>query len=161
MRPYTKADWTTRAAGLSLRHQTFLDAHFVDAASGATFQSINPATDAVLQPAQQSPLSALRLTELVVQSGVADGVFNVVPGFGQTAAAALGLHMDVDCLVFTGSTAIGKIFMQYSGQSILKQLWPETGGKSPNLVLADCGNLDAAADLACRCLCANTPTVRA
>jgi gamma-glutamyl-gamma-aminobutyraldehyde dehydrogenase len=71
-----------------------------------------------------------------------------VPGFGHTAGAALGLHMDVDCLAFTGSTAIGKRFMEYSGQSNLKQVWPETGGKSPNLVFADCENLDAAADMA-------------
>ena len=77
-----------------------------------------------------------------------DGVFNVVPGYGATAGRALGLHMDVDCLAFTGSTAIGKRFMEYSGQSNLKQVWPETGGKSPNLVFADCEDLDAAADMA-------------
>ena len=77
-----------------------------------------------------------------------DGVFNVVPGFGHTAGQALGLHMDVDCLAFTGSTMIGRKFMEYSGQSNLKQVWPETGGKSPNLVFADCENLDAAADMA-------------
>ncbi len=102
----------------------------------------------VLKPAEQSPLSALRLAELAVEAGLPDGVFNVVPGFGHTAGQALGLHMDVDCLAFTGSTAIGKKFMEYSGQSNLKQIWPETGGKSPNLVFADCENLDAAADMA-------------
>ena len=264
---YTKADWTKRASALTFRHQAFIDGKFVDATSGETFQSINPATDAVLadiaacgvedvnravasgraafeagiwsrtdpahrkavllkladliranleefalldsldmgklvtdaatidapgsahffqwyaeaidkiydevaptgpgdmatwkaaaalavgnsvvlKPAEQSPLSALRLAELAVEAGLPDGVFNVVPGFGHTAGQALGLHMDVDCLAFTGSTAIGKKFMEYSGQSNLKQIWPETGGKSPNLVFADCENLDAAADMA-------------
>ncbi|MFA3916737.1 aldehyde dehydrogenase [Ruegeria hyattellae] len=102
----------------------------------------------VLKPAEQSPLSALRLAELAAEAGVPDGVFNVVPGFGVTAGKALGLHFDVDCLAFTGSTGIGKMFMQYSGQSNLKQVWPETGGKSPNLVFADCEDLEAAADMA-------------
>ena len=102
----------------------------------------------VLKPAEQSPLSALRLAELAAEAGVPDGVFNVVPGFGATAGRALGLHMDVDCLAFTGSTAIGKMFMQYSGQSNLKQVWPATGGKSPNLVFADCEDLGTAADKA-------------
>ncbi|NVO58478.1 aldehyde dehydrogenase [Rhodobacteraceae bacterium B1Z28] len=102
----------------------------------------------VLKPAEQSPLSALRLAELAAEAGIPDGVFNVVPGYGVTAGKALGLHMDVDCLTFTGSTGIGKMFMQYSGQSNLKQVWPETGGKSPNLVFADCEDLDAAADMA-------------
>ena len=77
-----------------------------------------------------------------------DGVLNVVPGFGHTAGQAVGRHMDVDCLAFTGSTMIGKKFMEYSGQSNLKQVWPETGGKSPNIVVADCENLDEAADMA-------------
>lgn len=102
----------------------------------------------VLKPAEQSPLSALRLAELAAEAGIPDGVLNVVPGFGHTAGQALGLHMDVDCLAFTGSTMIGKKFMEYSGQSNLKQVWPETGGKSPNLIFADCEDLDAAADMA-------------
>ena len=75
-------------------------------------------------------------------------MLNVVPGFGNTAGKALGLHMDVDCLAFTGSTAVGKMFMTYSGQSNLKSVWPETGGKSPNLIFADCEDLDTAADMA-------------
>jgi gamma-glutamyl-gamma-aminobutyraldehyde dehydrogenase len=102
----------------------------------------------VLKPAEQSPLSALRLAELAAEAGVPEGVLNVVPGFGATAGRALGLQGDVDCLAFTGSTATGKLFMQYSGQSNLKPVWPETGGKSPNLVFADCDNLDRAADMA-------------
>ncbi|TIM36782.1 MAG: aldehyde dehydrogenase [Mesorhizobium sp.] len=102
----------------------------------------------VLKPAEQSPFSALRLAELAMEAGVPAGVLNVVPGLGETAGQALGRHMDVDCLAFTGSTAVGKMFLQYSGQSNMKQVWLETGGKSPNLVFADCGDLDAAADMA-------------
>ncbi|MGO4561658.1 aldehyde dehydrogenase [Rhizobiales bacterium 3FA27D7] len=102
----------------------------------------------VLKPAEQSPFSALRLAELAMEAGLPAGVLNVVPGLGETAGQALGRHMDVDCLAFTGSTAVGKMFLQYSGQSNMKQVWLETGGKSPNLVFADCGNLDTAADMA-------------
>ncbi|MCW0002345.1 aldehyde dehydrogenase [Pararhizobium sp. YC-54] len=102
----------------------------------------------VLKPAEQSPLSALRLAELAVEAGVPAGVLNVVPGLGETAGQALGRHPDIDSLVFTGSTAIGKLFMQYAGQSNMKQVWLETGGKSPNLVFDDCADLDAAADMA-------------
>ena len=117
----------------------------------ATWKSaaaLSAGNSVVLKPAEQSPLSALRLAELAAEAGLPDGVLNVVPGFGVTAGKALGLHMDVDTLAFTGSTNVGKIFMQYSGQSNLKSVWPETGGKSPNLIFADCENLDAAADKA-------------
>ncbi|WP_170409851.1 aldehyde dehydrogenase [Ruegeria arenilitoris] len=120
----------------------------LDMATWKAAAALAAGNSVVLKPAEQSPLSALRLAELAAEAGVPDGVFNVVPGFGVTAGRALGLHMDVDCLAFTGSTAIGKMFMQYSGQSNLKQVWPETGGKSPNLVFADCEDLDAAADMA-------------
>ena len=120
----------------------------LDMATWKAAAALAAGNSVVLKPAEQSPLSALRLAELAAEAGVPDGVFNVVPGYGHTAGKALGLHMDVDCLAFTGSTAIGKMFMQYSGQSNLKQVWPETGGKSPNIVFADCDNLDAAADMA-------------
>lgn len=120
----------------------------LDMATWKAAAALAAGNSVVLKPAEQSPLSALRLAELAAEAGVPDGVFNVVPGYGATAGKALGLHMDVDCLAFTGSTAIGKMFMQYSGQSNLKQVWPETGGKSPNLVFADCEDLDAAADMA-------------
>ncbi|EEE38505.1 aldehyde dehydrogenase [Rhodobacteraceae bacterium KLH11] len=120
----------------------------LDMATWKAAAALAAGNSVVLKPAEQSPLSALRLAELAAEAGIPDGVFNVVPGFGTTAGRALGLHMDVDCLAFTGSTAIGKMFMQYSGQSNLKQVWPETGGKSPNLVFADCEDLDAAADMA-------------
>lgn len=102
----------------------------------------------VLKPAEQSPFSALRLAELAIEAGLPPGVLNVVPGFGETAGQALGRHDDVDCLAFTGSTAVGKRFLEYAGQSNMKQVWLETGGKSPNIVFADCADLDAAADMA-------------
>jgi len=102
----------------------------------------------VLKPAEQSPFSALRLAELALEAGVPEGVLNVVPGLGEQAGKALGLHPDVDALVFTGSTEVGKYFMQYSAQSNLKQVWLECGGKSPNLVFADCRDLDLAAEKA-------------
>jgi gamma-glutamyl-gamma-aminobutyraldehyde dehydrogenase len=101
----------------------------------------------VLKPAEQSPLSALRLAELAAEAGLPDGVMNVVPGFGEVAGQALGRHPDVDCLVFTGSTVVGKMFQRYAGESNMKQVWLETGGKSPNLVFAD-ADLDTAADMA-------------
>lgn len=120
----------------------------LDMATWKAAAALAAGNSVVLKPAEQSPLSALRLAELAAEAGVPDGVFNVVPGDGRMAGKALGLHMDVDCLAFTGSTAVGKLFMQYSGQSNLKQVWPETGGKSPNIVFADCDDLDAAADMA-------------
>lgn len=101
----------------------------------------------VLKPAEQSPLSALMLAELASEAGLPDGVFNVVPGFGEDAGRALGLHPDVDALVFTGSTKVGKMFMSYAAESNMKQVWLETGGKSPNLIFAD-ADLDQAARMA-------------
>ncbi|HEV2228711.1 MAG TPA: aldehyde dehydrogenase [Steroidobacteraceae bacterium] len=102
----------------------------------------------VLKPSEKSPLTALKVAELAVQAGVPPGVFNVVPGLGQTAGRALALHMDVDCIAFTGSTATGKQVMQYAGQSNLKRVSLECGGKSPNIVLADYPDLDKAATAA-------------
>jgi gamma-glutamyl-gamma-aminobutyraldehyde dehydrogenase/4-guanidinobutyraldehyde dehydrogenase/NAD-dependent aldehyde dehydrogenase len=98
----------------------------------------------VLKPSEKSPLTALRLAEIALLAGIPPGVFNVLPGFGHEAGAALGLHMDVDCIGFTGSTKVGKQIMQYAGQSNLKRAWTELGGKSPNIVCADCPDLDAA-----------------
>ena len=99
----------------------------------------------VLKPAEQSPLTALRIAEMASEAGIPDGVFNVVPGYGETAGKAIGLHMDVDAVGFTGSTEIGKLFLQYSGQSNMKKVGLECGGKSPHIILADCPDLDAAA----------------
>ena len=102
----------------------------------------------ILKPAEQSPLTALRAAELSLEAGIPEGVFNVVPGLGETAGRALGLHMDVDCITFTGSSEIGKLFLQYAGQSNMKRVSLECGGKSPHIVLADCPNLEKAAKVA-------------
>jgi acyl-CoA reductase-like NAD-dependent aldehyde dehydrogenase len=102
----------------------------------------------VLKPAEQSPLTALRIAELASEAGVPDGVLQVVPGFGETAGQALGRHMDVDLVAFTGSTEVGKLFLRYSGESNMKRLALECGGKSPHIVMQDCGDLDAAAEAA-------------
>lgn len=98
----------------------------------------------VLKPSEKSPLTALRMAELALEAGIPPGVFNVVPGFGHEAGSALALHMDVDCIGFTGSTRVGKQILQYAGQSNLKRAWTELGGKSANIVCADCPDLDAA-----------------
>lgn len=99
----------------------------------------------VLKPSEKSPLSALRLAELCKQAGLPDGVLNVLPGFGHTAGKALALHMDVDTLVFTGSTRVAGMLMEYAGQSNLKRVWLEAGGKSPNIIFDDCEDVEEAA----------------
>ena len=100
----------------------------------------------VLKPSEKSPLTALRLGDLAVEAGIPAGVFNVVPGFGAEAGTPLAMHMDVDCIAFTGSTAVGKKIMVMAGQSNLKRAWCELGGKSPNIVFADCKDLNRAAE---------------
>ena len=90
----------------------------------------------VLKPAEQTPLSALRLGELIQEAGYPDGVVNIVPGFGETAGAALAAHHDVDKVAFTGSTEVGKIILQAASGN-LKKVSLELGGKSPNIVLPD------------------------
>jgi gamma-glutamyl-gamma-aminobutyraldehyde dehydrogenase/4-guanidinobutyraldehyde dehydrogenase/NAD-dependent aldehyde dehydrogenase len=102
----------------------------------------------VLKPSEKAPLSALRLAELALEAGVPPGVFNVLPGHGNEVGSALGLHMDVDCIAFTGSTRTGKQILQMAGQSNLKRAWTELGGKSANIVCADCPDLDAAVESA-------------
>lgn len=109
----------------------------------------------ILKPAEQSSLSALRLAALAEQAGIPAGVFNVVPGTGPVAGSALGLHPDVDCVAFTGSTATGKRFMSYSGESNLKRVWLECGGKSPHIVFEDCPDLDRAALIAALAIFSN------
>jgi 4-guanidinobutyraldehyde dehydrogenase/NAD-dependent aldehyde dehydrogenase len=99
----------------------------------------------VLKPSEKSPLTAIRVAELALQAGLPEGVLNVLPGFGQTAGKALALHMDVDCIAFTGSTATGRLMLQYSGQSNMKRVWLECGGKSPHIIMADTADLDRAA----------------
>jgi phenylacetaldehyde dehydrogenase len=93
----------------------------------------------VLKPAEQTPLTALRLAELIAEAGMPAGVVNVVPGFGETAGAALTAHMDVDKVAFTGSTAVGKLIVAASAASNLKKLTLELGGKSPNIIFDDAG----------------------
>jgi len=102
----------------------------------------------ILKPSEKSPLTAIRIAGLAAEAGIPDGVFNVLPGFGHTAGKSLALHMDVDCIGFTGSTRTGKLMLQYSGQSNMKRVWLECGGKSPNIILADCPDLDRAAEAA-------------
>ncbi|MDW0358782.1 aldehyde dehydrogenase [Halomonas venusta] len=102
----------------------------------------------ILKPSEKSPLSALRLAHLAKEAGIPDGVFQVLPGYGHTVGKALALSMQVDGLAFTGSTGVGKQLMQYAGQSNLKRVFLECGGKSPNIVFADCQHLDAVAQSA-------------
>jgi aldehyde dehydrogenase (NAD+) len=91
----------------------------------------------VLKPAEQTPLTALRIGELVVEAGFPPGVVNMLPGFGPTAGAAIANHMDVDKVAFTGSGEVGHLIMQAAGRSNLKRVSLELGGKSPNIVFAD------------------------
>jgi aldehyde dehydrogenase (NAD+) len=99
----------------------------------------------VLKPAEQTPLTALRIAKLAQEVGIPDGVINVVPGYGPTAGAALSGHMDVDKVAFTGETRTGQIIMEAAAKSNLKRVSLELGGKSPNVVFAD-ADLDAAVE---------------
>jgi len=99
----------------------------------------------VLKPAEQTPLTALRVAALAQEAGIPDGVINVVPGYGPTAGAALSGHMDVDKVAFTGEYTTGQIVMQAAAKSNLKRVSLELGGKSPNVVFAD-ADVDAAVE---------------
>jgi aldehyde dehydrogenase (NAD+) len=99
----------------------------------------------VMKPAEQTPLSALRVGELLLEAGYPEGVVNILPGFGPTAGAALARHMDVDKVAFTGSTEVGRLIMTAAAQSNLKRVTLELGGKSPNIIFADT-DLDAAVE---------------
>ena len=96
----------------------------------------------ILKPAEQTPLTALRLGELIQEAGFPDGVVNIVPGYGETAGAALAAHMDVDKIAFTGSTEVGKLII-HAASGNLKKVSLELGGKSPNIVFDD-ADLEAA-----------------
>jgi 4-guanidinobutyraldehyde dehydrogenase / NAD-dependent aldehyde dehydrogenase len=102
----------------------------------------------ILKPAEQSPLSALRIAELAAEAGIPEGVFNVLPGYGPTAGQALGRHPDVDCIAFTGSTEVGKLFMKYAAESNMKSVNLECGGKSPHIIMSDAKDLNAASTAA-------------
>ncbi len=99
----------------------------------------------ILKPAEQSPLSALRVAELASEAGIPDGVLNVVPGLGPAAGQALGRHMDVDVVTFTGSTEVGRMFLRYAAESNMKRIFLELGGKTANIVFPDAYDLAAAA----------------
>ncbi|PRA12342.1 aldehyde dehydrogenase PuuC [Arthrobacter sp. MYb211] len=102
----------------------------------------------VLKPAEQTSLSILRTAELAAEAGVPDGVLSVLTGSGREVGSALALHMDVDALAFTGSTAVSRTLLEASGRSNLKRLSLEAGGKSSNLIFADTADLAAAAEKA-------------
>lgn len=102
----------------------------------------------VLKPAEQSPSTAARMAELFMQAGGPAGVFNVVNGMGEDAGRALALHNDVAKISFTGSTEVGRLIMQYAGRSNLKRVGLECGGKSPQIMMADLPDIDAAVDAA-------------
>ena len=102
----------------------------------------------VLKPSEKSPLTALRLAQLAIEAGIPEGVLNVLPGTGKGAGEPLALHMDVDGLVFTGSTAVGKHLLACAGRSNMKRTYLECGGKSPNIVFADAPDLERAAQAA-------------
>ncbi len=114
-----------------------------------TVWKIAPALSAgnsvVLKPAEQSPLSALLLARLFMEAGGPAGVLNVVNGFGAEAGKALALHDGIDKIAFTGSAEVGKLMLIYAGQSNMKKVATECGGKSPHIVLADAENLEKAA----------------
>jgi len=107
--------------------------------------ALSTGNSVVLKPSEKSPLSAIRVAQLAIEAGIPAGVLNVLPGYGHTVGKALALHMDVDTLVFTGSTRVAKQLMIYAGESNMKRVWLEAGGKSPNIVFADAPDLAAAA----------------
>ena len=98
----------------------------------------------ILKPAEQSPLTAIRLGQLALEAGIPPGVLNVVTGFGEEAGKPLALHADVDMVSFTGSTEVGKLMLRYAGESNMKRVALECGGKSPHVVMKD-ADIEAAA----------------
>ena len=117
--------------------------------------ALSTGNSVILKPSEKSPLTAIRIAALAVEAGIPAGVLNVLPGYGHTVGKALALHMDVDTLVFTGSTKIAKQLMVYSGESNMKRVWLEAGGKSPNIVFADAPDLQAAAESAASAIAFN------
>jgi len=100
----------------------------------------------ILKPASLTSLSSLRLAELAKEAGLPDGALNVVPGSGSIIGAALGRHNDVDMITFTGSTEVGRYFLQYAAESNLKRIVLECGGKSPQVVMSDVSDIDSVAE---------------
>ena len=108
----------------------------------------------VVKPAEQTPLSILKIGDLALEAGIPPGVFNIIPGEGHIAGKALALHNDVDCIGFTGSGEVAKLLLQYSGQSNMKRITAETGGKTPNIIFEDAYDIDYA------CLLYTSPSPR-
>lgn len=117
--------------------------------------ALSTGNSVVLKPSEKSPLTAIRIAQLAIEAGIPAGVLNVLPGYGHTVGKALALHMDVDTVVFTGSTRIAKQLMVYAGESNMKRIWLEAGGKSPNIVFADAPDLQAAAESAASAIAFN------
>lgn len=115
------------------------------------FWKITPAllmgNSIVIKPAEQSSFSILRVAKLAIEAGIPPGVFNVVPGYGHEAGKSLALHNDVRGIFFTGSTLVGKQILQYSGQSNMKKVGLECGGKSPFIVSNKCNDLESASKI--------------
>ncbi|MDC0611683.1 aldehyde dehydrogenase [Vibrio sp.] len=109
----------------------------------------------IVKPSEKSPLSAIFLAELAFEAGIPAGVFQVLPGFGHEAGQALALHNDVDCITFTGSTAVGKKLLTFAGESNLKRTFMECGGKSPHIIFSDVKDLDKAVATAAAAICYN------
>ena len=110
--------------------------------------SLATGNSVILKPSEKSPLTAIRMAQLAIEAGIPKGVLNVLPGLGHTVGKALALHMDIDTLVFTGSTKIAKQLMIYAGESNMKRVWLEAGGKSPNIVFNDAPDLKTVAESA-------------
>ena len=117
--------------------------------------ALSTGNSVIVKPSEKSPLTAIRLAQLALEAGIPAGVLNVLPGYGHTVGKALALHMDVDTLVFTGSTKIAKQLMIYAGESNMKRVWLEAGGKSANIVFADAPCLKDAAEAAAAAICFN------
>ena len=117
--------------------------------------ALSTGNSVIVKPSEKSPLTAIRMARLAIEAGIPAGVLNVLPGYGHTVGKALALHMDVDTLVFTGSTKIAKQLMIYAGESNMKRVWLEAGGKSANIVCADAPCLKEAAAAAAAAICFN------
>ena len=100
----------------------------------------------IVKPAEQTSMTALRVAELATEAGIPPGVLNVLPGEGPDVGEPMGRHLDIDVISFTGSTEVGRLFLEFSGQSNLKKIILECGGKNPAVVLSDANNLDGVAE---------------
>ena len=125
----------------------------------------------IVKPAEQTSMTALRVAELASEAGIPAGVLNVLPGEGPDVGEPMGRHNDIDAISFTGSTEVGRLFLEFSGQSNLKKIILECGGKNPAVVLSDATNLDGVAEHAvfaalwnmgqnCTCLLYTSPSPR-